>query len=142
MQVLALTRLCGLAIVGHASFARAEDEFVGCRIADSASDRNSVLHHGDRNAKLGDALHELPSAVERIDNPDALFVEPSEIVHGLFREPAFARAEKRLSQNVVHSAVGLGDGIASNFVFGFNGAGSEAVEHDPRRFEPGVNAFE
>src|SRR4029077_21202334 len=73
VEVLPLARLCRLAIVGHASFAPAEDEFVGFRIADSASDRNSILHHRDRNTELGDALHELASAVERIDDPDALF---------------------------------------------------------------------
>jgi len=87
-------------------------------------------------------LHELASAVERIDDPHALFVEPSEVVHGLFREPAFARAEKGLAQSVVDRAVGFGDGIVSNLIFGFNSAGSEAVEHGPRRFKCGVNAFE
>ena len=70
------------------------------------------------------------------------FVEAGEVVHGFFREPAFARAQQRLAEDVVDGAIGLGDGIVSNFVFGFNGAGSEAVEHRARRFEGGVNAFE
>ncbi len=90
----------------------------------------------------GNALHELARAVERIDHPDALFVEASEVVDGFFREPAFAGAEQGLAKNIVDGAVGLGDGIVSNFVFGFNGAGSEAVEHGPSRLEGGVNAFE
>src|ERR1019366_5133192 len=51
VQVLALARLCGLAVIGHAGFARSENEFVGRRIADSASHGNSILHHGDRNAE-------------------------------------------------------------------------------------------
>jgi len=45
-------------------------------------------------------------------------------------------------QNGVDGAVGLGDRIVSNFVFGFNRAGSKAVEHAPRRFERGVNSFQ
>jgi len=87
-------------------------------------------------------LHELARAIEWIDNPDARFVQASEVVHGLFREPTFTRAEQCLAQNFVDGAVGLSDGIVSDLVFSFNSARSEAVEHGPRRFQGGVNAFQ
>ena len=84
MQVFALARLCGLAVIGNARVARTEDEFVGCRIADSASHGNAIFNHGDRDAELRNALHEFARAIEWIDDPHAPLVETGEIVDGLF----------------------------------------------------------
>src|ERR1700691_3535227 len=137
VQVFPLAWLCWLAVIGHTIFARSEDEFVGCWIADASGDRNSVLNHGDRNAEFADALHELARAVERIDPPDALFIEASEIVDGFFREPAFSGTKKSPAQDLVDGAVRLRDRIVSDLVFGFNCARSEAVEHGSRRFVGG-----
>ena len=87
----------------------------------------SVFDHGDGDAELRNTLHKFARAVERIDDPDALFVETSEVVDGFFRQPALAVAKKSLAQNVVDGAIGGGDGIVANFKFGLNGAGSKAV---------------
>ena len=142
VQIFALAGLRRLAVVSDARFARAEDEFVGGRIADAARDGNAVFDHRDRNAEFRNALHEFAGAIERIDHPDAALVEASEIVDGLFREPALAGAQQVLLEDGVDRAIGLGDGIVSDLVFGLNCAGSKAVQDRPRLFQRGMNAFE
>src|SRR5208282_1309268 len=97
---------------------------------------------GDRNAELRDAFDEFAGAVERIDYPYSGFVEASKVVHGLFRQPAFAGAKKRLAQNVVDSPVGFCDRIVSGLVFGFDGSRGEAVQDFAGRLEGGMNAFQ
>jgi hypothetical protein len=38
--------------------------------------------------------------------------------------------------------VGCGDGIGAHLILGFDGSGSEGVEHGAGLFEGGVDAFE
>src|ERR1700690_1422835 len=117
----------GFAVVGHAGFARAEDEFVGCGIANAAGDGNAVFDHRDRNAKFRNALHEFARTVERVDNPDAALVESGEVVHRLFREPALARPQQVLLEDGVDGMIGLGDWVGADLILGLDVAGSEAV---------------
>ncbi len=142
VQILALAGLRGFAVIGDAGVAGPENQFVGSRIADSARDGNTIFHHGDRDAELGNALHEFAGSIERIDNPHALLVEAGEIVNRFLRKPAFTRAQQVFLEDGVDRAIGRRYGIVPNFKFGFNGAGSEAVKHRARRFESGVDAFE
>src|ERR1700722_5228056 len=142
MQVSTLTGLRGFAVVGDAGFAGSEDELVGRGIADSAGDGNAVFDHRNRNAKLWNALYEFPSAVERVDNPDAAFVEASEVVNRFFREPALAWAQQVLFQDGVHGMIGLGDWVGADFVFRLDVPGRKAVQDRARLFEGGVDAFQ
>src|SRR6202041_3949769 len=142
VEIFALAGLCRLSVIGDAGIARSDDQFVGCGIADSAAYWDSILDHGDGDAKLRNALHKFTRAIERIDDPDALLIEAGEVVDGLFREPAFVGAQESFAENGVDCAIGLSHGVVSNFVFGFNGAGREAVEDLAGGFEGGVNAFE
>src|SRR5947209_1981141 len=81
---------CWLAVVGHASAKRSDYQFIGCRIADTSSDGATLFHESDGDAKFPDSADKLTGSVERIDDPDPILLQTSEIVRTLFGQPAFA----------------------------------------------------
>ena len=142
LQSGALAGLRRLAVVGNAGVDRAQEGFVGGWIVDSSGHGTAVLDEPDRDAELGNSFDELASAVERIDHPNPRALQADGIVHALFRKPAFSVAQQFLAQNGVESAIGFGDGIVPDLVFGFNRSGREAGEDRARGFQRGMNAFQ
>src|SRR5208337_4590895 len=71
----ALARTGGLPVVEHARVNRSEERFFCSGVVDSSGHGLAVLGEADRDTELGDALNEFPRAIERIDDPDPLFVE-------------------------------------------------------------------
>src|SRR5208282_1790065 len=74
----------GLAVIRHSRFERAKKNLIRSRVADSAGDRPSVLHHGNGDAELGNASDEFARAVERIDHPDPALFQARVVIDAFF----------------------------------------------------------
>ena len=120
------------AVEGHALPAGAEKGLAARRVADAAGDRLAVFDQAHRDRPLGQAGHELPRAVERVDHPHPAAAEAGAVVVGLLREPPLAGARQRLPQQRVDQGVGLGDRIAAALGAGLDLAGGKPGER-PRR---------
>jgi len=93
VQILTLAGLRGLAVVGDAGIARSKNQFVGCGIADSPATGTPFSTMAIETQNSGMPV-QIRVCHRGIDDPNSPLVQAREIVDGLFREPAFARAKQ------------------------------------------------
>src|SRR5271170_6501646 len=141
LQTLALAGLGRLAVVSNAGVDGSQEDFIGCRVIDSACHGTAVLDEPDRNTKLWDPLDEFASPIERIDDPNPRTLQADRVVDTLFRKPTLAIEQQFLAENGVEGAICLGYGIVSGFIFGFDRSRREAAEDRARGLQRGVNAL-